>query len=245
MNAADARRYLRTQRHGVLSTLSLNPAIAGVPCGSVVPYVTDHAGGPFFLVSALAEHTKNLRADARASLTVFDAPGNGDVQAGARLTVAGKITPVADDDRLLARYLRYRPSAARLVALGDFTLYRLQTHAVHCIGGFGDIHWFSAAEFAPPDSALADAEKDILAHMNADHAHNLREYCRHVYDRTAAAPVITGIDSDGFDVLADGELLRFPFDPPVTDAAGARAALIALLVTFREVARRAPPTSGD
>jgi putative heme iron utilization protein len=241
MNAADARRYLRGKRYGVLSTLSQHAGIAGLPYGSVAAFVADPAACPLFLVSALAEHTKNARADARASFTVFDEPLGGDVQAGARLTVAGEMMPVTDPGRLLARYLRYLPSATRLVALGDFALYRLQPRALHYIGGFGEIHWFSAAAFTPPENALADAEADILAHMNADHAQALCDYCRHHYGRAAAAPVMAGIDGDGFDVRVEGELLRFVFDPPVADAAGARAALVALA----GAARRAAPTSGD
>jgi putative heme iron utilization protein len=39
---------------------------------------------------------------------------------------------------------------------------------------------------------------------------------------------MVGIDCDGFNVRADGKLLRFDFDRPVTDAAEARAALVAL-----------------
>jgi putative heme iron utilization protein len=241
MNAADARRYLRGKRYGVLSTLSQHPGITGLPYGSVAPFVADHAACPLFLVSALAEHTKNARADARASFTVFDDPLGGDVQAGARLTLAGTLTPVEEPGPLLDRYLRYLPSAARLVALGDFTLYRLQPQILHFIGGFGAIHWFIADEHALPENALAEAEADILAHMNADHAQALRDYCRHQYGRAATAPVMAGIDGDGFDVRVEDQLLRFVFDPPVADAAGARAALVALA----GAARRAAPTSGD
>jgi putative heme iron utilization protein len=39
---------------------------------------------------------------------------------------------------------------------------------------------------------------------------------------------MSGIDCDGFDVLADAQHLRFDFDEPVTDARSARAALVAL-----------------
>lgn len=241
MNAADARRYLRGKRYGVLSTLSQHPGIAGLPYGSVAPFVADHTARPLFLVSALAEHTKNARADARASFTVFDDPLGGDVQAGARLTLAGTLTPVAEPGPLLDRYLRYLPSAARLVALGDFALYRLQPQLLHFIGGFGAIHWFNADTFVLPDGALAADETNILAHMNADYAQALRDCCRHQFGRAATTPVMTGIDCDGFDVRAEGALLRFVFDPPVADAAGARAALAALAGATRHAA----PTSGD
>jgi len=37
-----------------------------------------------------------------------------------------------------------------------------------------------------------------------------------------------GIDCDGFDVRADGRVLRFDFNEPVLDATGARQALVAM-----------------
>jgi heme iron utilization protein len=37
-----------------------------------------------------------------------------------------------------------------------------------------------------------------------------------------------GIDTDGFDLRAGDDVLRIDFDAPVTDAASARQALVAL-----------------
>jgi hypothetical protein len=96
------------------------------------------------------------------------------------------------------------------------------------IAGFGDIQWIPTEVYLPPVNRLAGEEPGILAHMNADHAHNLRDYCRHFHGRTAAEARMAGIDCDGFDVRADGELVRFDFELPVTDAASARAALVAM-----------------
>jgi putative heme iron utilization protein len=39
---------------------------------------------------------------------------------------------------------------------------------------------------------------------------------------------MAGVDCDGFDVRADGKLLRFEFDDPVDDATSVRAALVDL-----------------
>jgi putative heme iron utilization protein len=69
--------------------------------------------------------------------------------------------------------------------------------------------------------------------MNADHAHNLRDYCRHVHDRAVESAQMIGIDCDGFDVLADGEILRFDFDGEVKDAGAARAELVNLAKASR------------
>lgn len=219
----EARLYLRRRHHGVLSTLSRK--FAGYPFGSVVPYVLDHAARPVILISRLAEHTKNIDADPRVSLLVSD-PGD-DVQAGARLTLIGDA--VRDGGGIgLARYLNYSPGAERLIALGDFAFYAITPRALRFIGGFGDIHWVSAESYAPPPNALAAEEDAIITHMNVKHTHHLRGYCRFYHQRNADSAVMIGIDCDGFDVRADGAILRFEFDDAVTDAPLARKALIAM-----------------
>jgi hypothetical protein len=222
---AAARVYLRHHHAGVLSTISKK--LAGYPFGSVVPYVLDHEAQPLILTSRLAEHTRNIESDARVSLLVNDPAG--DVQAGARLTLVGNAARADGGlEALRARYLNYFPDAERLFALGDFALYQIRPLQLRWIGGFGDIQWISTESYVPPANRLAGEEQDILAHMNADHAHNLRDYCRHFHGRTVLEARMAGIDCDGFDVRADGELVRFDFDVAVTDAAAAREALVAM-----------------
>ena len=222
---AAARAYLRRHHGGVLSTISKR--LEGYPFGSVAPYVLDHDGRPLILISRLAEHTRNIESDTRVSLLVNDSAGN--LQAGARLTLVGDAARAGDGVELLrARYLNYFPDADKLFALGDFALYVIQPVQLRWIGGFGDIQWISAASYLPPANRLAGEEPGILAHMNADHAYNLRDYCRHFHGRTPGEVRMAGIDCDGFDVRSDGELLRFEFDLPVTDAAAAREALVAM-----------------
>jgi hypothetical protein len=220
----EARRFLRAHHSGVLSTLAAS--LAGYPFGSIVPFVLDADCRPVILVSALAEHTKSLAADPRASLIVHGY--EEDVQAGPRLTLVGDAERVARDAAVRSRYLRHFPAAQNLLALGDFSFWALAPRRLLFIRGFGNIHWIEPAEFRPPDHRLAAAEEEIVAHMNADHAAALADYCR---DATGMAPreaVMVGIDCDGFDVRADGRLLRIAFDAPVTSAGKAREALVAL-----------------
>ena len=220
-----ARRHLRHHRHGVLSTLSKR--LGGHPFGSLVPFVVDHAAQPAILISRLAEHTKNVAADPRVSLLVHGQ--DADMQAVARLTLVGNAAHASDDlAALTARYLRYVPAAERLLALGDFSFYRIAPLTLRFIGGFGDIQWISAADYAPPANTIGECEADIVAHMNADHAAMLRNCCRHFKHVNAAAVTMIGVDCDGFDVRADGALLRFDFADHVADAHDARAALVAL-----------------
>lgn len=231
MSAAhEARRFLRAAHNGILSTHSAR--LPGYPFGSVAPFVLDHAGHPLILISTIAEHTKNIQADPHVSLIAFD-PAGTDIQAGARLTLVGDAEPAAKDDLLRARYLRYFPQAEQYFDMHDFQFYRITVQQARYIGGFGKIHWLPAADLMPPASSLAEQEPGILAHMNADHLENLRAYCRHVHDVQPEQAEMIGIDTDGFDVRADGALRRFTFDAPITDALQARTALVALAQACR------------
>lgn len=221
---AQARALLRARHAGALATLSKR--LAGYPFGSVVDYILDAECRPIILISTLAQHTQNIDADPRASLLVHEA--EADLQASARLTLTGDAQRIEMTDALKARYLRYLPNAEQYFAIHDFFFYRIEPKQWRYIGGPGDIYWIEPEAFRPPAGELADIEDGVLQHMNRDHADALSAYCRHFYGKDAGDAVMVGIDSDGFDVRADGELLRFDFPQPVLDAQGAREALAAL-----------------
>ena len=218
-----ARNLLRAERTGLLSTLSQK--LEGYPFGTVVSYLTDQEARPIFLISRLAEHTRNIDHDPRVSLLVHEQVS--DVQAGERLTLVGEAAPIDTTAELQARYLRYYPQAQQYFEL-DFNFYRIEPRQFRYIGGFGEARWIAPADLRPPASTMADEEATILAHMNSDHAGSLQDYCRFYYGKQAGDIGMVGIDCDGFDILADGELLRFDFSTPVLDGPQARAALVAM-----------------
>jgi len=222
--ARDARRWLRAHRYGLLSTHSR--AVEGYPFGSVVPYVLDHQGCPVMLISRLAEHTKNLAADARVSLVIHDT--GDDVQAQARVTLLGKAERVADPLTIEPRYERYFPATSGYRTQLDFEFWRIAPVTLRAIAGFAKAHWVSREAYTPPPNTLADDEPGILEHMNADHAHTLTDYCRLQNITVKQGVTMIGVDCDGFDLNVDGELKRFEFDAPVVDAMAVRGALIAL-----------------
>jgi putative heme iron utilization protein len=51
----------------VLSTISLD--VPGYPFGSLTPYCFDENGQPIVYISLIAQHTRNIMADPRLSLT--------------------------------------------------------------------------------------------------------------------------------------------------------------------------------
>lgn len=226
---SEARRFARGQQSGVLSTISKR--LEGFPFGSVSPFMLDHAGRPVILISEIAEHTKNIDADPRVSLIVQ--PYSQDMQSTGRATVIGRAQRLAEKDGLGPRYLRYFPQAEAYFGMHDFNFYRIEPVKIRWIGGFGRIFWIDPEAWLAAPGTLAEAEAGILAHMNADHADSLRDYCRHGHGLATDSAEMIGIDPDGFDIRAGERILRFDFASPVTSAESARAALVDLARSCR------------
>src|SRR6185436_8620624 len=140
-----ARKLLAAESVGVLSTISVHRP--GFPYGSVTPYALSAQGAPVLLLSRLAAHTKNLLADPRASLFIGDRSAAEDPQAGARISLLGRVSPMppADEPDARQRYLAAWPRAADYLALGDFAFWRLEIEEARLIAGFGEIRWLDGA----------------------------------------------------------------------------------------------------
>lgn len=144
-----ARELVRDSRLAMLSTFALRPA--GFPYGSLVAHCADEQGRPLFLMSALAEHTKNLAACDRASLLVVE-DGATSIVTAPRVTVVGtcRHVPVDDYDIVRTRYVAAHPESASWFTdhLHDYALFRLEPLELRLIVGFGRIAWIPANEYA-------------------------------------------------------------------------------------------------
>ncbi|HUH83977.1 MAG TPA: DUF2470 domain-containing protein [Stellaceae bacterium] len=229
--AAAARRLIRGLDRATLATLSgaPDPRESPWPYASLVLVATDPEGHPLLLLSDLAEHTKNLKRDSRASLLFDGTAGRDDPLTGPRVTVIGNAMPIADEP-FLGRFTRRHPAAAAYAGFGDFHLYLLNMMRAHLVAGFGRIDGVAAADLATaPAAALAEAEADILAHMNQDHPATLDLYAERIAGLGAGTGWrMTGIDAEGFDLRRGGCVARLDFRAPVGDAEGARAELVRL-----------------
>jgi len=143
VNESTLRALLDRERHGVLATLSMRRA--GWPFASAVPYALAESGEPVFLLSELAEHTRNLRRDARASLLVQDSGASEDPQAGARVTLLGTAEP-DDNEESRRKYVARHRQAREYLALGDFKIWRLSVTEARYVGGFGEMGWLEGPE---------------------------------------------------------------------------------------------------
>jgi putative heme iron utilization protein len=206
--AIAARQLLRAHRYGALSTLSKK--FDGHPFGSITPYLVDHDGSLLILISALAEHTKNIMHDARVSLITHNQE-DAHIQTQGRLTVVGTASLETKRAQAGKRYLRYFPEAQTYYDMPDFQFYRIVPLALRYIGGFGDIHWVKADRYQVPANTLAAEEDALLDKLNAS--------------RPAAQGVLIGIDCDGYDLRLTERTVRHDFPMPVHDGAQALALL--------------------
>jgi putative heme iron utilization protein len=235
-HAERARTLVSQISTGTLCTLALEPA--GYPYGSFVTVAFD-GGDPIFLISALAEHTRNLERDPRASLLVAES-GAADPLANGRVTMLGPCTRV-EGDAVGARtaFLATHPNAAYYADFRDFGFWTLRVNSIRYIGGYGRMSWITEVDWhsAEPDPLAASAAATI-AHMNADHADALVLYCKAFSKATEiTAATMTGVDRYGFEMSArtvDGPRpVRVAFAAPVHSPDEARAALIAMLKDAR------------
>jgi heme iron utilization protein len=221
--ATTARRLMRALDRATLAT-----SLDGWPYASLVLAAVDHDLSPLLLLSDLAEHSKNLRREARASLLFDGTGGRDDPLTGPRVTVLGELRPV-EDPRLLARFTARHPSSAGYAGFADFRLYRLAVTRAHLVAGFGRIDWIAAdALLVAPAPALAAAEAEILKHMNDEHGEAVDLYATRLAGRTGSGWRLTGIDPAGIDLRLGGSVERLDFPAPVGDPEAARAVLVQL-----------------
>jgi putative heme iron utilization protein len=218
-NARAARQLLRGHRYGALSTLSKK--FDGHPFGSITPYLVDHDGSLLILVSALAEHTKNMLHDPRVSLITHN-QDDPHIQTQGRITVVGNAVADQDRDRCGKRYLRHFPEAQTYFDMPDFNFFRIAPLALRYIGGFGDIHWIKAENYQLARYPLIDEEDKLLDEINR----NQRATLTAQYAQADGSEVtLIGVDCDGFDLRAGNKTWRGEFTELTLDAAQARNAL--------------------
>lgn len=148
--ATTARTLLSKAPRASLATLTAS----GAPYASLVLTADDGGGAPLLLLSDLAEHTKNLARDPRASLLVESIDQAGDLLAAPRATFLGEAARL-DDAAAKASFVARHPSAATYADFKDFALYRLAILRIHLVAGFGRIDWISGDQYRTATSVKA------------------------------------------------------------------------------------------
>ncbi|NTV09226.1 MAG: pyridoxamine 5'-phosphate oxidase [Zoogloea sp.] len=205
-----ALHLLHEAAFGTIATHSTQ--MEGYPYATVVPYVADERQRPVLFISALAEHTRNLVADPRMSLSIV-APDAPQVQAGARMTLVGDAKRFEPSHALLARYLRYLPEAEQYLGL-DFAFFRLQPRRTRFIGGIGHMGWLEEADWSTAASVTPEEEAGLLLGLA---------------DAVPAGRRLLGVDAYGLDLEVEGLRCRRPFDSAPLQGDALRQAAAALL----------------
>jgi len=215
-----ARKLLRAARAGTLAS-----TMQGQPFASLVTPATAPDFSALLLLSDLSEHTRHLRADPRCSLLVCGAATGENPQTAPRVTVTGLAETVADA-ALKARYLAVHPYAALYAEFGDFALWLIRPLNGLYVGGFARAARLRAVDLTPDPAAvaaIAGAERDIIAHCNADHPDAMAAIAR-----APGAWRMVGVDVDGCDLARGERVVRVAWSAPVANAGDVRRELIRL-----------------
>lgn len=209
LDPREARAVLRCCDFAALATQCAK--FAGFPFLSHVPFAVDAQLRPVMLLSALAEHTRNLAADPHASLMASVA--GPDPQAQPRITLLGEVHPFDAEPALVDRYCRFHPEASTWLGFGDFRFYRLVPARIRLVGGFARAGWIELAEWPAP----ALSERDEAALLDAVGA-------------TAGDWTVLGIDREGVDLReASGDRRRHDWPKRLDDDEALAAELRSVL----------------
>jgi putative heme iron utilization protein len=238
-NVNDALTLMRSVASGVLSTQSL--ALPGYPFGSVAPFVLQADGSAVVLISAIAQHTANIRANPKVSLMVRqeESPEGGavaDAQAVGRVTLVGDAREVPEErlSDVAERYFLFFPDSRGHRDVHDFSFYAVEPVRIRYIGGFGSIHWIEPDAWAAPQASWDMTPSAIIDHMNEDHGDALAAMC-HAFraDASGAAEMLT-VDPAGFHVRTPATLHYFVFAEDCGTSGSVRGEMVRLTRAARE-----------
>ena len=193
---ASAIHLIHETAHAVLASHSTQ--LPGYPYATAVPLVVDERHRPLLLISALAEHTKNLLADGRTSLAITELD-QANIQNAVRMTLVGRFERCQPAPETVARYLRFQPDAEQYLQL-DFMFFRMTIERARFIGGIGKMGWLHADDWNYPSIIAADKEGQLLSTATALVAPEIR---------------LLGIDSYGLDYAVGGNRKRRRFEKAI------------------------------
>lgn len=228
-----ARKLLRAARAGTLATTA-----DGQPFASLVTPACAPDLSPLILISELSPHTGQLRADPRCALLVSGEATEANPQTAPRIGLVCAARP-EPDPALKARWIAVHPYAAFYAGFGDFSLWRLDILGGQFVGGFARAARLRAVDLAPDASAVAtlsDAEPDILAHCNADHA-DAMDLLAKAAGGVGAGWRMVAADVDGCDLALGERVIRVHWSRPAADSQQIRMELVRLTRAVREALR--------
>ncbi len=165
----DAVRLLRNTKTAVLSTISLSKS--NYPFGSLVTFVSGRDRSLYLYLSDIAEHTKNLKANQKACITILAKKEKEDAQDNSRLTLVGNLKNISEIELEFCkeRFFSLLPESKKYANFHGFNFYKLEIKHARWIGGFGKIGWLTEKEWEIQMPEWIENENNIIQHMNEDH----------------------------------------------------------------------------
>jgi putative heme iron utilization protein len=228
--ALAAKHLARAQHSGVLGTHSTS--MPGYPFGSVVPYYLTHEGDAVIYISDIALHTRNIKANDKVSLTIFDNEED-DSQANGRVTIMGNATCIKDAN-IETQYLRLFPQAKGYKRTHDFNFYVIKTERVRYIGGFGKIHWIDKAYWQQQKQDWHSNIEGMITHMNEDHLDAMSLILKHKLDIDVLAPTMCSVFPEGAHYTYGENVWFVPFEEVCRSAKHVREQLVIQTKQARE-----------
>jgi len=219
----EARQIIRAARAATLAT-----QMEGQPFASLVTPACAPDLSPLLWLSTMSEHTRQLQREPRCALLFSGKAESANPQTAPRVTVTG-LAELITDAALKARWLARHPYAALYAEFGDFGLWRVKPQGALLVGGFARATRLKREALLPDPAAvaaLAQAESDIIAHVNADHADAVEAIATGLLGAAPGKWLLAAVDADGFDLTCEEAVLRHAFASPAHDAEDVRKELI-------------------
>lgn len=219
----EARQIIRAACAATLAT-----QMDGQPFASLVTPACAPDLSPLMWLSTMSEHTRQLQREPRCALLFTGTAETANPQTAPRVTVTG-LAELITDAALKARWLARHPYAALYAEFGDFGLWRIKPQGALLVGGFARATRLKREALLPDPAAvaaLAQAEVEIIAHVNADHADAIEAIATGLLGAAAGRWLMVAVDADGFDLGCDEAVLRHGFAAPAREAEDVRKELI-------------------
>ena len=227
-----AAKLLREANEGVLSTISKK--FDGYPFGSFTTFTTDRDRSIIIYASDLAQHTKNLKNDSKASLTIYNLNKKGDQQDSQRLTLLGDLKLADNQDDCKKRFSLFLPHSVNYHTMHDFSFYKLEINQARWIGGFGQIAWLKTANWIKHSPKWLEREDSIIDHMNEDHSNSIVSTLNAQLDIKDPEAKMVALNIDGYYVLTNGEIKFLTFTTCCLDMKQYKDELVRQAHEYRE-----------
>lgn len=144
---ANVRSLFQSERSAVLCTVHHD--LDGWPFGSIVPYAISQTGSLIVFLSDISEHSKNLQADARATVFLADPAARDNPQSAPRHAMLVRARLPEGDERAAAeaQYFARFPEAERMRSTHGFLVWLLECHRIRWIAGYGGMGWIEGGDW--------------------------------------------------------------------------------------------------